>query len=221
MISVNKFFLIVLLLQASPIVLAQSDVVSAARANRARVESKRDDDSEWYKATRVSLRAQEQGSVSTTTYEISGSQELKITMDAKGKQGQQETGEIMLINGQSKWMLAKNVPFEKGYEIDALDGPVLELKLVLELLRAAAPGGPNEIRKRTTFNVDDKPRPISVNTASASGGIEAPWTLQATIEPITTDQWSFELTVKHDETVHMNGTWQKEAAPPVFGDDIS
>ena len=104
---------------------------------------------------------------------------------------------------------------------DALDGPVLELKLVLELLRAAAPGGPNEIRKRTTFNVDEKTRPISVNTASASGGIEAPWTLQATIEPITTDQWSFELTVKHDETVHMNGTWQKEAAPPVFGDDIS
>ena len=60
-----------------------------------------------------------------------------------------------------------------------------------------------------------------MNTASASGGIEAPWTLQATIEPITADQWSFELTVKHDETVHMNGTWQKEAAPPVFGDDIS
>src|SRR5579864_4090682 len=157
--NLRKACLAVFLIQASSMVLAQSDVAAAARANRARVETKKEVDSEWDKATRVSLRAQEEGSPGTTTYEISGSQELKITMDAKGKQGQHETGEIMLINGQHQWMLMKNVPFEKGYEIDALDGPVLELKLVLELLRAAAPGGPNEIRKRTTFNVDEKTRP--------------------------------------------------------------
>jgi hypothetical protein len=62
---------------------------------------------------------------------------------------------MMVINGQSQWMLAKNVPLEKGYEIDALDGVVLNLKLVLELLRAAAPGGPTGIKQKTTLDTKE------------------------------------------------------------------
>ncbi len=50
------------------------------------------------------------------------------------EKGKTEVGELMGINGQSQWMLAKNVPMEKGYEIDALDGVVLNLKLALELM---------------------------------------------------------------------------------------
>jgi hypothetical protein len=129
--------------------------------------------------------------------------------------------ELMVINGQSQWMLAKNVPMEKGYEIDALDGVVLNLKLALELLRAAAPGGPTGIKQKTTFDVKDDKQPIVVNTASASGGLEAPWTLHAIIEPTSADQWSFEVLAKHERTIHMSGTWQKEAAPPTFGDNLS
>jgi hypothetical protein len=62
----------------------------------------------------------------------------------------------MLINGQRQWMLVKNVPIERGYEIDALDMPVLNLKLVLELLRAAAPGGPGQLKEKTTFDVKEE-----------------------------------------------------------------
>ncbi len=54
-----------------------------------------------------------------------------ITMDTVEK-GKKQDAEMMVINGQSQWMLAKNVPLEEGYEIDALDGVVLSLKLALE-----------------------------------------------------------------------------------------
>jgi len=135
--------------------------------------------------------------------------------------GKKQVAEMMVVNGQSQWMLAKNVPLEKGYEIDALDGVVLNLKLALELLRAAAPGGPTGIKQKTTFDVREDSRSIAVNTASASGGLEAPWTLHAIIEPGSGDQWSFELVAKHGETIHISGTWQKEAPPPTFGDDLS
>jgi hypothetical protein len=67
------------------------------------------------------------------------------------EKGKKQIAELMVINGQSQWMLAKNVPLEKGYEIDALDGAVLGLKLALELLRAAAPGGPHGNKAEIDF----------------------------------------------------------------------
>jgi hypothetical protein len=212
--------LIAVAFQANNTLLAQ-DVAAAARANRAshNTESAKAD-SEWYSPTRASIRARDQGAAVTILYEISGNQDLKITLDGMEK-GKKQVAEMMVINGQSQWMLAKNVPLEKGYEIDALDGVVLNLKLALELLRAAAPGGPTGIKQKTTFDVKEDSRSITVNTASASGGLEAPWTLHAIIEPASADQWSFELVAKHGETIHISGTWQKEAAPPTFADDLS
>ncbi len=213
--------LIAALFQANSTLLAQ-DVAAAARANRASHDNAAavKADSEWYSPTRASIHAQDQGVSGTILYEISSNQDLKITMVTEEK-GKKQIGELMVINGQSQWMLAKNVPMEKGYEIDALDGVVLNLKLVLELLRAAAPGGPTGIMQKTTFDVKEDSRPIAVNTASASGGLEAPWTLHAVIEPTSADQWSFEVLAKHGRTIHMSGTWQKEAAPPTFGDNLS
>ena len=197
------------------------DVTAAARANRASHNNAASTkaDSEWYSPTRASIRAQDQGAAATILYEISGNQDLKITMETVEK-GKKQIAEMMVINGQSQWMLAKNVPFEKGYEIDSLDGVVLNLKLALELLRAAAPGGPKGIKQKTTFDIKEDSRSIAVNTASASGGLGAPWTLHAIIEPASADEWSFELLAKHGET-HINGTWQKEATPLTFGDDLS
>ena len=201
--------------------LAQSDVLTAAGANRNRTQAKQQANSEWYTANQVSLTVKAEGITDTSTYEITNDQDLKITTNTKGKRGQQESSEIMFVNGQSQWMLAKNVPLEKGYEIDALDGPVLTLKLVTELLRAAVPDGPNTITKSTAINIRERTKAIEVNTASASGGIEAPWTLQGTIEPAAAGQLSFDLTVNHDQPMHITGTWQKQAAAPVFADDMS
>lgn len=142
-----RFSLLLSLLLSSGLVLAQSDVLTAAGANRNRTQAKQQANSEWYNANQVSLTVQAEGITSTATYEITSDQDLKITTNTKGKNGQQGTSEIMFVNGQSHWMQAKNVPLERGYEIDALDGPVLTLKLVTELLRAAAPAAPVTSRR--------------------------------------------------------------------------
>jgi hypothetical protein len=212
--------LVAVLFHASGILQAQ-DVAAAARANRARHESTASvkPEGEWYSPTRATVRVQGQDAEITVVYEISSNQDLKITITTF-ENGKKQIGEMIVINGQHQWMLAKNVPLEKGYEIDALDGVVLNLKLVLELLRAAAPGGPAALTEKKTFDVKEDTRSITVNTASASGGLEAPWTLSATIEPTAVDQWSFDLLAKHSGTIHMIGTWQREAIPPTFGDDM-
>lgn len=212
-------FLIAPRLQLSNVALAQ-DVAAAARANRAAKASSTKTEGAWYSPTRVTLHAQNQDNAAVMVYEISSNQDLRITMDAK-VEGKREIGTIMLVNGQRQWMLAKNVPMEKGYEIDALDMPVLNLKLVLELLRAAAPSGPSQIKEKTTFDVKEETRSIAVSTASANGGLEAPWSLKATIEPTGVDQVSFELTAKHKDIMHVTGTWQRDVNPPTLSDDLA
>lgn len=52
-------------------------------------------------------------------------------------------------------------------------------------------------------------------------GLQAPWTLQATIEPTGADQASFELVAKHEGTMHLSGPWQKAAMPSLVSDDLS
>jgi hypothetical protein len=202
--------------------LLAQDVAAAARANRAGHNNAPPvkPDGECYSLTHASIRVQNQGATGTILCEISGSQDLKITMDFV-ENGKKQLAEMMLINGQSQWMLAKNVPLEKGYEIDALDEVILDLKLAIELLRAAAPAGQAGIKQKKTFDVKEDRRSLNVNTTSASGGLEAPWTLHAIIEPVSEDKWSFELPAKHRETIHFTGTWQKEATPPTFSDDRS
>lgn len=213
--------LIFLVLQGSSTAAAQ-DVAAAARANRAKKAAARNDDAprnEWYHVTRVSLSLQGQDAAMTTLYEFADNEDVRITVQIQEK-GRRESGQIMLINGRCQWMLAKGMPLDEGYEIDALDVPVLDLKLALELLRAAVPGGPSEIKEKMALDVKENSLPITVNTASANGGLEAPWVLHAIIEPTAANEWSFELTVKSgEETMQMSGTWQK-ATPSVFGDDM-
>ncbi len=212
--------LIGLLLQSNSKLHAQ-DVAAAARANRARHDSMASvkPDSEWYSPTSASIHAQDQSAEVTILYEISANQDLRITMNGVEK-GKKQIGEMMVINGKSQWMLARDLPLEKGYEIDPLDGAVLNLKLVLELLRAAAPGGPTAVSEKTTFDVKEDTRSIAVSTASASGGLEAPWSLHATIEPTAAGHWSFDLSAKHGRAMHMTGTWQKGNIPPTFDDQM-
>jgi lipocalin len=100
----SRFFLILFLLLSSCLLLAQSDLLTAAGANRNRAQAK-PASGEWYSPTQVSLTIQAEGITNTATYEIISDQELKITTNAKDKRGQQETSEIMFVNGRSHWML--------------------------------------------------------------------------------------------------------------------
>lgn len=201
------------------------DLAAAARANRASKEATKAEVStanQWYSLTHASLLWEDVDGRSETSYQVSRNGDTKITLTTEDK-GLGQVGEIMLINGQRPWMLTKNLPLEEGYEIDTLDGPVLNLKLVLALLRTAAPAGPGGITKATTVEVREDRRPITVSTASAMGGLEAPWTLRATIEPTAENEWSFDLVVdlpaEAGESLHVRGTWQKQATGPVLSDD--
>jgi len=95
--------------------LLAQDVAAAARANRASHSNAASvkGDSEWYSPTRASIRAQDQGAAVTILYEISGNQDLKVTMDTVEK-GKKQIAEMMVISGQSQWMLSEESALGEG-----------------------------------------------------------------------------------------------------------
>jgi hypothetical protein len=177
-------------------------------------------ESDWYQPTRVTIHAANGNRSADTLYEIADNQDMRITIDAT-KNGEEHTSQIMLINGARRWMLTKNASLRPGYEIDTLDGPLLELKLAMELLHQASPNGPLGVTQKTIVKRSESRHAIAVSATSASSGIEAPWSLEASIDPTTPEQVSFDLAIKHSATIHLTGTWEKQASPVAFGDDIS
>jgi hypothetical protein len=128
----------------------------------------------WYDFTRLRIQPRE-GSAPTTTMTLHPQQDFSI--DIKGGKGQR--GKIIVIGGRA--MLMREVAHEKGYEIDALDGPVLMNQLIVTLLDQAFPAGPSSVRSRHRVRIEQKMRAIRIATSSASGRFEAPWTLTGTV----------------------------------------
>jgi hypothetical protein len=173
-----------------------------------------DDVSAWAAFTRVTLKQSVSGS--SETIEWMGSfdhKSLDISIDI-ATQGTTEpmAGTVALVGGQV--MMTKGLKLQPGYEIDALDAPVLSMKLVMILLKRTFPKGPDEI-----IGSADVDRTSSVGikyaTPSASGYIPAPWQVKGTVSKLADGTLPFDLALSfaferqdkqtHNLTIHMKG----------------
>ena len=112
------------------------------------------------------------------TMSVHGPRDLSLDIEAGSPK--KRPGRIIVIDGRA--LLMRDVPSEAGFEIDALDGPVLMTRLVVTLLDQAFPAGPDAVPARHAVRVLEKTRAIQVATASAEARFEAPWTLTGTLE---------------------------------------
>jgi hypothetical protein len=97
--------------------------------------------------------------------------DIVIDLDVKTGKGRMK-GAVAMVGGRV--MLSKGLTLEPGYEIDALDGPVLSMKVVMILLGRIYPGGPDSISGEKRIDHRGKVG-IKYATQSASGYIAAPW----------------------------------------------
>jgi hypothetical protein len=105
---------------------------------------------------------------------------MDLRLDAEVlNDGRKRSGSLLLIDGLV--LATKGDISEPGYEIDALDSAVLTQKLVLNLLGAALPGGPESIRGIRRVLHSDAKVGIQFATASAQGYISPPWRVTGTV----------------------------------------
>ena len=100
--------------------------------------------------------------------------------------------------GRSSWLADASWPregpvTEPGYEIDALDAPVLEQELVVRLLGAALPRGPEEIKGVRKIDHKSEKTGIQFATPSAQGFISAPWSVSGDVKVVAPNVIEYEL----------------------------
>lgn len=84
-------------------------------------------------------------------------------------------GTLIVLAG--KTMLSKGLVLQKGYEIDALDTPIIMLQLLVDILNKTIPSGPSSVTKEMNVEHTETQVPIHISTKSASAHFNAPWTV--------------------------------------------
>jgi hypothetical protein len=133
-------------------------------------------------------------------------------------------GTVRLVGGQI--MLVKGLKLQPGYAIDALDEPVLNMRLVMILLQRVFPRGPDQIAGAT--NIDQTGQAgIEYATPSAQGYIPAPWHVKGQVSRLASGTLPFDLALSFPAqqrgkqasslTINMKGELAV-LGRPVFGD---
>jgi hypothetical protein len=166
---------------------------------------------------RLQLRGDERSG--TTTMTMHGPEDFSVSVeDAPARHGT-----IIVVAGRA--MMMKDVQHERGYEIDALDGPVLMHQLVITLLDQAFPNGPTSVGVSTPVKIAQKRRAIRIATPSAGGRLEAPWTLTGTARSASGRiEYDLQFVFTADgstSSLGFTGFWEKLPAAPPLDDHMS
>jgi hypothetical protein len=117
---------------------------------------------------------------------------LDIQIDVEISDGKKITkGQIFMVGGRV--LVTRGPVTEPGYEIDALDAPVLEQELVFRLLGAALPSGPEEIKGLRKIDYRSEKTGIQFATPSAQGFISAPWSVSGDVNVVAPNDVEYQL----------------------------
>jgi len=208
--------------RALAVVLVLLFSVSSSRADDCRHQKTGDicgAASPWSNFTQFRLQLRDEGHSQTMVMTMHGSDDFSIDIeDVSGTRGT-----IIVVGGRA--MLMKGVEHEAGYEIDALDGPVLMHQLVITLLDQAFPNGPTSVVGSVPIKLVQKERAIRIATQSAGGRLEAPWSLMGTSRRADNRieyDLQFVLTAdRSTKSLGFTGFWEKAPAVPLLDDHMS
>jgi len=178
-------------------------------------------DSEWAKGNRVLLGVTQErlGFSAQWRFQRSANGDVLLELE-ETRAGQARAGALLLVaNGM---LLARDVPLERGRELDSYTGPLLMLQLVLRLLEHAAPAGPASIKREMPIDAAESERAVKVSALGADGEFLAPWSVKGRIGPGADGQVRFELqfvSASRDPrrapyATSIAGIWQS-ASPPL------
>jgi hypothetical protein len=178
-------------------------------------------DSEWAKGNRILLGVTQERLGFSAQWRFQRSAHGDIVLDLEeSRTGQMRAGALMLVSNGA--LLARDVPLQRGRELDSFNGPLLMLQLVLRLLERAAPAGPASIKRETPVELTERERAVKVSALGADGEFLPPWRVKGQIVPGADGRISFELqfvsanrapgTAPYETSIA--GIWQN-VAPPV------
>lgn len=105
--------------------------------------------------------------------------------------GESENGDILLVGGRA--VLTRGFGKYPDQAAASLDAAALMMQLALRLLERSEPGGPSKITGPMEVDVLDEINHINLDTGSAAGGFQAPWSVSGKITAPGETQRKFNL----------------------------
>ncbi len=183
-------------------------------------QSLREGPSGWAKGNRILLGVTQEraGFSAQWRFQRSGGGDILLDLE-ESRAGRIRAGSLLLIGNGA--LLARDVPLERGRELDGFNGPLLMLQLALRVLERAAPGGPGSVKGDTKIELSEPEQPIKVTGVGADGEFFAPWSARGILGPVADGQIRFELVFDSASRggtpayrTSIAGIWQ-DASPPL------
>jgi len=183
--------------------------------------------SEWARGNRVLLGVTQPalGFSAQWRFERSTTGDIHLQRQ-EHRGGRIDAGSFLLIDGA---LIVRDAQLEPGKELDAMNGPLLMLQLVLQLLERSAPAGPSQLARDTRVDLSEPKRAITVSGIGAEGEFAAPWRLTGNIGPAGKGIVKFELEFSSATRgasgagyqTSIAGIWQNTPPAVVFQDSMN
>lgn len=108
--------------------------------------------------------------------------------------GEVVSGDLLLVQGSA--VLTRGFGQFRSEAAASLDAAALMMQLALRLLERSEPGGPAQVTARREVDLVDEINHIHLDTGSAEGGFQAPWSITGTLAPVGETQRKFDLHFK-------------------------
>jgi hypothetical protein len=184
-------------------------------------------ESGWAKGNRILLGVTQERAGFSAQWRFQRSARGDILIDLEESRGKRvRAGALLLVDNAA--LAVRDVPLERGRELDGFNGPLLMLQLVLRVLERAAPDGPASIKRDTRVEVTEREKPIKVTGVGTDGEFFAPWSARGLLGPAADGQIRFEL--EFDSTTRngvqayrtsVAGIWQNASPPLVLPDTMA
>lgn len=199
----------------------------AAAQHRVQSKSEAPPASEWARGNRVLLGVTQPALGLSAQWRFERATTGDIFLERQeNRAGRIEAGSFLLIDGA---LIVRDTRLEPGKELDAMNGPLLMLQLVLQLLERSVPGGPSQLTRDMRVDVSEASRAIAVTGVGADGEFLAPWRLTGTIGPGGKGIVKFELEfvsaargqsgARYETSIA--GIWQNTPPPVTFQDSMN
>jgi hypothetical protein len=149
----------------------------------------------WAKYTSISVTAMDTGSPVSASWRVQfdhASHDIKIDADFPTSSGRSR-GTMVLVGGRI--LLSRGLELPRGQEINALDAPILAIKLVTAVLGRAVPVAPEAIDKERAIRTREEKVGIRFATPTAAGYLVPPWNAEGKVSKAANGDIVYELHV--------------------------
>jgi hypothetical protein len=171
-------------------------IANASAVATAQCDKECDDVTAWARFTVIDLTLTSPGKNGVQKWHAEfdrSTNDLRVDVDSAAAK-EVNRGSIGMIEGQT--MIVRGLKLERGYEIDALDGPMLTMRLMVALLNRAIPGGPDALKGRKKIDLSEQQVGIQFATPSAEGQITAPWRVVGMVNRAEGEAIAYDLRLK-------------------------